>query len=113
MAAMDRANFTEPLGRGDMDADTYLKERVEDQIGWYDRKNRNRGIQRECHLGTTSHEAGEGNGEKLSGTPPLILRFPWPSPQSCTGRIVGDDVAHPPYSRRGSALAGIASSFSP
>lgn len=38
MAAMDRANFTEPLGRGDMDADTYLKERVEDQIGWHNRK---------------------------------------------------------------------------
>jgi hypothetical protein len=28
----------EAIGRGAMDAGSYLKERVEDQIGWYDRK---------------------------------------------------------------------------
>lgn len=30
--------YTEQIGRGAMNAETYLKERVEDQIGWYDRK---------------------------------------------------------------------------
>jgi hypothetical protein len=34
---MDTSN-TEPAGRAAMDAETYLKERVEDQIAWYDRR---------------------------------------------------------------------------
>jgi hypothetical protein len=36
--AMNLVDLTEPLGRGAMDAETYLKERVEDQTAWYDRK---------------------------------------------------------------------------
>jgi hypothetical protein len=37
---MNVVDFAEPPGSGGMDAETYLKERVEDQIGWYDRKSR-------------------------------------------------------------------------
>jgi uncharacterized protein DUF4231 len=35
---MNLVDITEPLGSGGMDAQSYLKERVEDQIAWYDRK---------------------------------------------------------------------------
>jgi hypothetical protein len=35
---MDVVELTEARGRGGMDTETYLKERVEDQIAWYDRK---------------------------------------------------------------------------
>jgi len=35
---MNVVEFTEPRGRTGMDEETYLKDRVEDQIGWYDRK---------------------------------------------------------------------------
>jgi hypothetical protein len=35
---MENAN-AEPPGKGAMDAETYLKERVEDQIAWYDHKS--------------------------------------------------------------------------
>lgn len=31
-------SYSEPISRDAMNAETYLKERVEDQIGWYDRK---------------------------------------------------------------------------
>jgi hypothetical protein len=36
---MNVVDFAEPRGRGDMNEETYLKERVEDQIVWYDRKS--------------------------------------------------------------------------
>jgi hypothetical protein len=32
------SSYTEAIRRDAMDADTYLKERVEDQIAWYDRR---------------------------------------------------------------------------
>ena len=35
---MNLVDLTEPLGRGGMDAETSLTERVEDQIAWYERK---------------------------------------------------------------------------
>ena len=33
------SSYIEPIRKEAMDADTYLKERVEDQIAWYDRKS--------------------------------------------------------------------------